>query len=57
MYAMQKSFKYRNSVAKVFCEVRKIHNIKLKWFHIKINNRILVTSSVLRDMGVVANNL
>lgn len=36
---------------KVFCQLRKIHNIMFKWFKIKTNNRILVTNSVLRDMG------
>ena len=57
MYKLEekKSFNYRNFVAKVVLSRRKV--IKFKWFQIKINNRILVTHSVLRDMSVVANNL
>ena len=31
--------------------------MEFKWFQIKIYNRILVTNSVPRDIGVVANNL
>ena len=41
----------------MFRQVRKIPEIKFEWFQIKIINRILVTSSVLSDMGVVASNL
>ena len=34
-------------MARGVCQVRKIHNIKVKWFQIEINNRILVINSVL----------
>jgi hypothetical protein len=41
---------------KIFNAVTKIQEVKLKWFQIKINNRNLVTNSVLKEMGIVANN-
>ena len=42
---------------KIFNVTKKIQETKLKWFQIKINNRILVTNSVLREMKVVSSNL
>lgn len=42
---------------KVFSVTRKIQEVKLKWFQMKINYRVLVTNSILRDMGVLASNL
>eukprot|EP00916_Digyalum_oweni_P019568 GHVL01032575.1.p1 GENE.GHVL01032575.1~~GHVL01032575.1.p1 ORF type:complete len:148 (-),score=22.67 GHVL01032575.1:252-695(-) len=41
---------------KVFLVAKKIKEVKLKWFQIKINNRILVTNSMLKDKGVIASN-
>jgi exonuclease III len=42
---------------KVFLQTKKIREVKLKWFQMKINYRVLVTNSILRDMGVRATNL
>ena len=43
--------------SKVFSKTKKIPDIKLKWFQIRINNRILVTNAVLRDMRVVESDM
>lgn len=43
--------------SKVFNFTKKISEIKLKWFQMKINYRVLVTNSVLKDMAVITNNL
>ena len=42
---------------KVFAGIKKIREIKLRWFKTKICYRILVTNSILKDMGVVENNV
>ena len=42
---------------KVFAGIKKIREIKLRWFQTKICHRILVTNSILKDMGVVENNV
>ena len=42
---------------KVFAGIKKIREIKLRWFKTKICYRILLTNSILKDMGVVENNV
>ena len=41
----------------VFLKIHKIREIKLKWLQMRIIHRILATNSVLKEMGVVANNV
>ena len=41
---------------KVFLTTKKIDDIKLKWFQLRINNRILVTNNVLKEMNVLTSN-
>ena len=41
----------------VFLKTKYISEIKLKWFQIKINNRILVTNSLLKNMGITQTNI
>lgn len=41
---------------KVCMKIRKIKEIKLKWFQIRICHRILVTNTVLKEMGIVNDN-
>ena len=40
-----------------FAKVQKIAHIKLKWFKIRLVQRIMATNVMLLNMGVVANNL
>ena len=40
----------------IFMETKRIQEVKLKWFQIKINYRVLVTNSILKCMGVIENN-
>ena len=40
----------------VFHKTKTISEIKMRWFQIKINNRILVTNSLLKNMGVTQTN-
>jgi hypothetical protein len=41
---------------KIFVTTKKIHEIKMKWFQMKIYYRILVTNSMLTRMKVIENN-
>lgn len=41
----------------VFKKVTKIQEIQLRWFQMKIVFRILVTNSMLKDMGILDDNL
>ena len=41
---------------KVFIKTKKINEIKMKWFQLRINYRILVTNSTLKEMGIKQNN-
>ena len=41
----------------VFAGIKKIREIKLRWFKTKICYRILVTNLILKDIGVVENNV
>lgn len=41
---------------KVFSATKQIKEVKLKWFQMRINYRILVTNSVLTDMKIRSNN-
>ena len=41
---------------KVFEFTRKIKEIKLRWFQMRITYRIIVTNSVLKEMGIVESN-
>ena len=43
--------------SKVFTGIKKTRKIKLRRFQTKICYRILVTNSILKDMGVVENNV
>lgn len=38
-----------------FC--KKVGEIKLRWFQLKIINRILVTNSILKEMGIIQSNV
>lgn len=42
---------------KIFHKTKKIQDVKYQWFQIKINNRVLVNNSILKDMGVVTSNV
>jgi exonuclease III len=42
--------------SKVFAETKKINEVKLKWFQMKIYYRILVTNSILARMKVMDSN-
>ena len=42
---------------KVFAGIKKITEIKFRWFKTKICYIILVTNSILKNMGVVKNNV
>jgi len=42
---------------KVFKKTKKIKEIKLRWFQMRIYYRILVTNSVLKEMGLTPNNM
>jgi hypothetical protein len=42
---------------RTFAKVRKIKEVKLKWFQMKICHRILVSNVILKEMGIQANNL
>jgi hypothetical protein len=42
---------------KIFSETKKITEIKLKWFQMKINYRILVTNSMLCRMKIISTNM
>jgi exonuclease III len=37
---------------KVFLKTHKINEIKLKWFQMRINYRIIVTNAILKNMGI-----
>ena len=37
---------------KIFFKVKKIKEIKIKWFQLRINYRILVTNNTLKEMGL-----
>ena len=39
----------------VFIKVKKIKDVKLKWFQMRIIHRIIATNIVLNKMGVTAN--
>jgi hypothetical protein len=41
---------------KVFLKTHKITEIKLKWFQMRINYRIIVTNAILKSMGIVENS-
>ena len=41
---------------KCFEQLRKIQEIKLRWFQIRILHRILATNIVLKEMGVTESN-
>jgi hypothetical protein len=41
----------------VFTKIHQIQDIRLKWFQIRLVHRILATNIVLKEMGVVSNNL
>ena len=41
---------------KCFSKTRKIQEVKLRWFQIRILHRILATNVVLKEMGVVESN-
>ena len=41
---------------KVYKKTKKINDVKFKWFQLRINNRILVTNTVLKEMNIVTNN-
>ena len=40
-----------------FKKINKIKEIKIKWFQMKICYRILVTNSILKNMGIVNSNM
>ena len=42
---------------KIFSQTKRITEIKLRWFQIKINYRILVSNSILKEMGISTSNL
>ena len=41
----------------IFGKVNKIREVKLKWFQMKICYRVLVTNSILKNMGITESNL
>ena len=41
---------------KIFQTTRKISDVKFKWFQLRINNRILVTNNILKEMNVINDN-
>ena len=41
---------------KIYKTTKKISNVKFKWFQLRINNRILVTNNVLKEMNVALSN-
>ncbi len=40
-----------------FTQIQKIDETKLKWFQLRVINRILATNVVLKEMGVLQSNL
>ena len=40
----------------VYLNTKQISEIKMRWFQIRINHRIIVTNSILKNMRVVENN-
>ena len=53
----EKMLRRDNEWTKVSAGIKKIKEIKLRWFQTKICYRILVTNSILKDMGVAENNV
>ena len=42
---------------KCYIKIQKMHEVKLKWFQIRVINRILATNIVLKEIGVVNSNI
>ena len=40
----------------VYLNTKHISEIKMRWFQIRINHRIIVTNSILQNMGITENN-
>ena len=43
--------------SKLYQKTKHIHEIKYRWFQIKITNRILVTNTILKSMGITTDDL
>ena len=43
--------------ADIFTKINRITEVKLKWFQLKICQRILVTNSILKSMGIIESDL
>ena len=57
LQSWEKIFEKELEWERIFKKVKKIKEVKLKWFQMRICYRILVTNSVLKEMKVVNDNL